>query len=41
MITRRKPIPEFQNDAEERTFWENHDSAGSGNRRAFSHIIRW
>jgi len=27
MITRRKPIPEFQNEAEKRAFWEHHDSA--------------
>jgi len=27
MSTRRKPIPTFENEAEERLFWESHDSA--------------
>jgi predicted DNA binding CopG/RHH family protein len=27
MSKRRKPIPEFQSEAEERAFWESHDSA--------------
>jgi len=26
MSKRRKPIPEFQDEAEERAFWESHDS---------------
>jgi len=26
MSKRRKPIPEFQSEAEERAFWESHDS---------------
>jgi hypothetical protein len=26
MSKRRKPIPESQNEAEERAFWESHDS---------------
>lgn len=27
MSRRRKPIPTFKSEAEERLFWENHDSA--------------
>jgi len=27
MSTRRKPIPTFKSEAEERLFWESHDSA--------------
>ena len=27
MSSKRKPIPTFQNEAEERDFWERHDSA--------------
>ena len=27
MSSKRKPIPAFQNEAEERDFWERHDSA--------------
>ena len=27
MSGKRKPIPAFQNEAEERDFWERHDSA--------------
>ena len=27
MSARRKPIPEFKDEAEERRFWESHDSA--------------
>lgn len=27
MSRKRKPIPTFQNEAEERDFWERHDSA--------------
>lgn len=26
-MSKRKPIPEFSSEAEERTFWESHDSA--------------
>jgi predicted DNA binding CopG/RHH family protein len=25
--TRLKPVPKFRNEAEERTFWESHDTA--------------
>ena len=28
MSTRRKPVPRFESEAEERRFWESHDSAG-------------
>lgn len=27
MSTRRKPVPRFDTEAEERRFWESHDSA--------------
>lgn len=27
MSAKRKPIPEFRNEAEERRFWERHDSS--------------
>ena len=27
MTRRRKPVPAFKNEAEERRFWETHDSA--------------
>ena len=26
MSKKRKPVPSFENELEERTFWENHDS---------------
>ena len=28
MIKKLKPMPQFRSEAEERTFWETHDSAG-------------
>jgi predicted DNA binding CopG/RHH family protein len=28
MSSKRKPIPAFKSEAEERRFWETHDSAG-------------
>ena len=28
MSKRRKPVPSFESEAEERAFWESHDSAG-------------
>ena len=27
MSKRRKPVPSFKSEAEERAFWESHDSA--------------
>ena len=28
MTAKRKPVPDFETEAEERAFWESHDSSG-------------
>jgi hypothetical protein len=39
MSKRLKPIPNFTNEAEERTFWETHDSANYVDWFKAKHVV--